>query len=184
MKKTVRNLAIIAFASLTFTACSKDVETEENDNELITTIELHVTETGTSTTGVFKFEDLDGDGGAAPVIDAITLSPNKTYNVELKVLDKSKTPAVTISEEILEEGDDHRFYFEPTGASITVNNLSNDANGLPLGLTSTWTTGAASTGKLKITLRHYESGGKALTDPVSSTKSSTDAEVEFNAAIQ
>jgi hypothetical protein len=64
--------------------------------------------------------------------------------------------------------------------------LDNDGNGVPLGITSTWTTGAVATGKTKITLRHYGGTppGKAAGDLVSSSKSSTDIEVDFNTKIQ
>jgi hypothetical protein len=67
-----------------------------------------------------------------------------------------------------------------------VSGLDNDANGVALGLSSNWVSGAAATGKIKITLRHYGGNppGKAANDPVNSTKSSTDLEVEFNTKIQ
>ncbi len=68
---------------------------------------------------------------------------------------------------------------QPLETGITVSDMDNDINDLPLGLNSTWTTTAAGTGIMKITLRHYANGGKEMSDPVSSSKSATDAEVEF-----
>ena len=90
-----------------------------------------------------------------------------------------------IHEEIEEESASHRFYFEPSAASnITINGFDVDGNGVPLGLTSVWTTGSTGTGTVKITLRHYEDRGKETSDPVNSSKSSTDAEVTFNTIIE
>jgi hypothetical protein len=185
MKHVLKPLvAIAAFASV-FASCSKEVEEEENDNEVITTVQLQFTPVGGGTALTYKWEDLDGDGGGTPVVDMITLAPNKVYNVQLLLLDKTKNPVDTTSNEVLEEDFDHRFYFEPSAASgIIVSNLSADANGAPVGLSSTWTTAAAATGTIKITLRHYENGGKAVSDLVNSTKSSTDAEVTFNTRLQ
>lgn len=184
MKKTLRVLLVIAGFALIFTSCKKDPVEEQNDNEVITTVQLNFTPVGGGAALTYKWEDLDGDGGANPIIDVVTLAPATTYNVQLTLLDKTKTPPVITSDEVLSEAIDHRFYFEPTGVNITVSNLSNDPNGIPVGLTSTWTTGAASTGAIKITLRHYENGGKASADLVSDAKSSTDVEASFNATVQ
>jgi hypothetical protein len=67
-----------------------------------------------------------------------------------------------------------------------VSNLNNDGNGVPLGITSTWTTTAVATGTINVTLRHYPGNppNKAANDPVNSPKSSTDIEVSFNTRIQ
>ncbi|MGV3657714.1 MAG: hypothetical protein ACO1NX_07160, partial [Chitinophagaceae bacterium] len=126
-------------------------------------------------------------GGANPVQDAIVLAANKTYNVSLQLLDKTKTPAANITTEVEEEGDAHRIYYEPSaGSNITVSGLNNDADGVPLGTTSTWTTGAAAAGTVKVTLRHYGGNppGKQAADPVNSNKSATDIEVTFVTTVQ
>ncbi len=182
---TQRLTTLLFIGSLLIAAsCSKKDEAEENSNELITTIELKVTEQGTNNTMSFEFEDLDGPGGQAPEIDLISLEANKVYNVKMEIYDKSKSPAVEIDEEVEEEGASHRIYIEPSsGSNIVVSNLDNDNTGKPLGLNSVWTTSGDGTGTVKITLRHYENGGKEASDPVNSTKSNTDAEVVFNVAV-
>lgn len=174
------------FISMLAVACKKESpQPEDNDNEVITTVELRFTEQGTTNAVSYKWEDLDGDGGNAPVIDEITLSPNKKYDVQLSLWDKTKTPAENITEEVEEEAADHRFYFIPTATSnITVNNLNNDGSGIPLGVTSQWTTTGAADGSVNIVLRHYPEGGKAADDLVTSSKSSTDADVTFNTTIE
>lgn len=184
MKNNFKILVAAAAFALAITSCKKDVEQEENENEVITTVQLQFTPVGGGSALTYKWEDLDGEGGANPVIDMVTLAANQTYNVEILLLDKTKNPVDTISEEVREEAEDHRFYYEPNGVNITVSNPDNDLNGIPVGLSSTWTTGVASAGKVKITLRHYENGGKTLADAVNDPKSSTDMEAEFDVRVQ
>jgi hypothetical protein len=174
-----------ACAALMITSCKKEkAAAEENDNELITTVQVKLTEEGTSNANTYLWTDIDGAGGTAPSVDDIVLKPNTVYQAQISFLDESKTPAQNITTEIEDESDVHRLYFAPTTATgITVSGLDNDANNIPLGLNSTWTTTAAATGSIKITLRHYANGGKEASDPVSSSKSSTDAEVEFPVTI-
>ncbi|MGZ5247622.1 MAG: hypothetical protein ACXWV5_11320 [Flavitalea sp.] len=182
--KLIKSLMFVMASGVLLTACSKDDVAEENSNELITTIELKITERGTNNTLSFEFEDLDGPGGQNPEIDQIVLSPEKTYDVTIEVYDYSKNPPVEIHEEIDEESTSHRFYLEPSANSnITISNYDLDVNGVPLGLSSVWNTGAAGSGTVKVTLRHYEDRGKETSDPVNSNKSTTDAEVTFNTVI-
>lgn len=187
-KHLLRFSLLLSAASLLLSSCEKDKdEHEEHEEEVITTLQLSFAPTDGGNTVTYKYEDLDGDGGNAPTIDQIVLAPNKTYNVSLQLLNKTVNPPADITEEVEEEGHAHRFYYEPsTGSNITVANLNNDTNGMPLGITSTWTTSGAGTGNIKITLRHY--GGnppnKAANDPVNSPKSATDIEVVFNTSIQ
>ncbi len=181
MNSYLKILSLSAFAALIITSCKKEkTEEEENDNELITTVRVVLTEEGTSNTETYLWTDIDGAGGEDPLFDDIVLKPNTAYQAQVSFLDESKNPIEDITEEIEEESDVHRLYFTPTaGTGITVSNIDNDTNDLPLGLNSTWTTTTAGAGTIKITLRHYPNGGKEASDPVSSSKSNTDAEVEF-----
>lgn len=179
-------IALAAGLFLFTTSCSKDDDTapeEENENEVITKVELHFNEVGTENDLVFSWSDPDGEGGNNPVIEEIALAPNKTYNVSIKLLDEVNNEDVT--EEIEEEAVDHRFYYSPSdGANITVTDLDKDNNGVSVGIASKWATGAAADGNVHITLRHYPEGGKAESDLVTSSKSSTDADLVFQTSIQ
>ncbi|MET0244775.1 MAG: hypothetical protein ABW174_14960 [Flavitalea sp.] len=185
-----RNFRMIAMAALLVTglnACKKDAVEEENDNEVVTTLELHVTERNTTNHQIFKFDDPDGfgAGNTPPTVDEIQLAAGKTYDVELKLLNKTATPEEDVTGEIEEEAAAHRFYFLPsTGSNITIDNLNTDGNGVPVGLTSTWTTGAASNGTIRVVLRHYPDGGKATGDAVDNTKSNTDIDTEFDFVVK
>jgi hypothetical protein len=176
----------ILMTSLLITSCEKDTA-EENQEEVITTMKLTFVPVGGGATLTYQFDDPDGPGGTAPTQDEIVLAPAKTYNVSIQLLNKTVTPAEDITTEVKEEADAHRFYYENSpGSSITITGLDNDPNGVPLGVTSTWTTGAAANGSLKVTLRHYAAvpPNKAIGDLVNSTKSNTDAEVIFTTKVQ
>lgn len=182
MKRQLKKLAFVIMATgIVFSSCKKD-KAEENEEEVITTLRVTAVPAGGGAALVFEFDDPDGPGGAAPAQDDIELAASTTYNVTLELLNKTETPEGDITAEITEESDAHRFYFEPSASSnITVSNLNTDGDGLPLGLTSTWTTGATATGTIKITLRHYPGNppGKAADDAVTSSKSGTDIAVDF-----
>ncbi len=177
MKKYLSAGMSLLLAALFFSACKKDQPKEPNEEEVITTLLVKLTPLGGGSTLQYKFEDIDGPGGASATIDEIVLAPSTIYNAQLLVLNKTVNPADTISKEVAEEADAHRFYYAVEGsANLAISDLDNDANGVPLGLTSRWTTGAVSAGKVQITLRHY--GGtppnKAASDTENDAKSSTD----------
>lgn len=178
MKKTLLKSILPFFVLITLvTSCEKDKD-DPNEEELITTVKLTFTEVGGGAAVTsFTFKDLDGDGGAAPTMfQDIVLAPGKTYNMAITLTNESVSPAEDITAEVSAEGGDHQFYFAATGANVTFSNLNNDGGGLPLGLTSTWTTGAVSNGTVRITLKH-KPGIKAAGDPV--TKGDTDVDLNW-----
>ena len=168
-----------------FSSCKKE-KGESNEEEVLTTMVITATPQGGGAPLVFTFDDPDGPGGGDPSQDVIALEANKTYEVALTILNTTVDPAEDITAEIREENIAHRFYFEPSANShITVSDLDQDDNGMPLGLTSTWTTGAAASGNITITLRHYPGTppDKQIPDPADSPKSSTDIAVNFTTAV-
>ena len=191
MKKRMFKPFMLALGalSLVVVSCKKDevkpTDTHEhNDGELITTLELKFSGKGKvnkDTTFVVTFDDPDGDGGNSPIkFDQINLLKNSTYKVEVTLLDKSKTPADTISNEVLEEANDHLFFYSsnPTGL-VNVKIEDKDSNGKNLGLKSTWKTSKDSNkGKVKVKLMHQpgvKDGTKATGD--------TDVEVDFQVNV-
>ena len=175
--------------SLVVVSCKKDEvkpadPTPPNENELITTLELKFSGKGVlgnDTTFVVTFNDPDGDGGNAPTqFETIHLLKNSTYKVEVTLLDKSKTPAETISNEVLAEANDHLFFYSsnPTGL-VDVLITDKDSNGKNLGLKSTWTTTNAGSGKVKVKLMHQP----GVKDGTSAT-GDTDIEVDFQVNVK
>lgn len=173
-------------SSVLITSCSKDDE-EVNDEELITTLALSFSPVGGGATSTYQFRDIDGPGGNAPTIDEIVLAPGTVYNLAVRVLNESVSPAEDITLEVITEATSHRFYHIPSAASnITVGNLNIDANGITLGVNGQVTTTTASTGTYRVVLRHYDGTppNKAEADPVDSPKSSSDIDVTFSTRVQ
>lgn len=192
MLKTFRftqSLFLIAFAAVSFISfgCNRDKDDPENpdpDNEVevITTLTLTLTDAAnTSNVVVATFKDPDGDGGGAPTqFDNIELDENTTYNVSITLLNESDPSDVeNISDEVLEEADEHLFCFAVTDANTSITKTDVDSNNLPVGLESVWETGAASTGMVKVWLKHQPDVKDGSCSP-----GDTDIEVEFDLVVQ
>jgi hypothetical protein len=183
MKHVLKISFFLVAGSLLFSSCRKKSDDDDNEVELITTVNLTFTPVAGGSSRIFTFRDIDGEGGAAPTIfQDISLAPNTAYNMSLELLDETKTPPDNITEEVKKEDNEHQFYFVPAGgAAITISNLNADRNGLPLGVTSTWTTGAVSNGTVRIVLKH-KPGNKNAGDAI--TVGDTDIDLAWPARIQ
>ena len=182
-KQLAFSLALVG--ALVFTACD-DEPVVVNEEELITTLSYTLTPVGGGTTVVLSFKDLDGDGGNAPVITGGTLVAGVTYTGSLNLLNESENPAESITEEIEAEDEEHQFFFEVTGANAIIGYADQDADGNPVGLATTLTTGAASTGTLKVTLRHEpnKSASGVKEGLIANAGGETDIEVSFPITVQ
>ena len=181
MKKIVFLLLVFFFAL----SCEKDEPHDHNDEELITTVRMEFTN-GTDTK-IFQFQDLDGDGGNAPVITLDTLDANLTYSVELFILNESATPAESINAEIIEEGDEHQFFFIPESTLNYTSSYNDfDENNKPIGLENVVITGSASAGALTVVLRHQpnKDGSNVNTGDITNAGGETDVEVTINVVIE
>ncbi len=185
----MKNLAYLLFLpilGINMISCSDDDNPEPpNEEELITTLNVKLVPQGGGTTVNFNFQDLDGDGGNAPSISVGDLATNTTYDATITVLNESETPAEDITTEVRNEDEEHQFFFDPTGANLTVTYKDQDGDGNPLGLASEWVTTTASTGTITITLRHEPdknatgvSGGD-----ITNAGGETDIEVTFTVKI-
>lgn len=169
--------AAIFMSSLLFSSCKKDDPEPLNEEELITTLIVNLTDVSSGATESFIFRDPDGEGGNPPTdFDAIIMESGKEYECSLFVLNESVSPAKDISQEILKENTEHQFYFAPSVVSTNVTITDVDANGLPLGLESIWNTQGPGVGTMTITLKH-KPGQKSAGDPVSVGE--TDIEIAF-----
>ena len=184
MKKNIITAAAFGMILLS-TSCKKFDEGESNDEEVITTMKLNFTPVAGGATSSYKFEDLDGPGGNSPVIDAISLNANAVYNVSIELWNNSAIPPENNTTEVEEENIAHRFYYIPSVNNISISNLNLDDNGVSLGTTSTWTTLGNGSGTLNVILRHYPGTppDKQASDPVTSPKSGTDIDVNFNYSV-
>lgn len=147
----------MGLAAITLCAsCSNDDSNPVNEEEVITT--LTATLTGGGQTITLTSRDLDGaEGPNAPVVTVSgNLATNTTYNGSLTLLNEAATPTESITEEILEEGHEHQFFYTVSNAlATTAYTVPNDVNGKPIGLNFTFTTNATTgNGLFTITLRH------------------------------
>lgn len=147
------------FLALIIGSCKEDEpkpnNPPSNETELITTVILELTDSITQQTKIFKFKDLDGEGGNNPsVFDTIRLDTNRVYFTNIVLLDESKNPIDTISNEVEEEKNDHLFVFNSSSSLIQVKITDKDDNNLPIGLKSKWKTFGRTTSSISVALKH------------------------------
>ncbi|MCP9764548.1 hypothetical protein [Lacihabitans soyangensis] len=179
----MKNLGIFVLSVvLGLSACKKEDEIGE-ENELITTVKLNF-KNGNETRS-FAYKDLDGDGGMAPTVEKINLKPNTSYDLSVEFLDESKTPALNITEEVKEEGDEHLVVITPSSTTIgTYTYADKDVNLLPIGLMGKFTSKSAAAGSLKIQLRHQPPiNGKKSKDGTAAP-GSDDINIDFQIEVK
>lgn len=155
--KNLKFLALFFTASLILASCSKDDDGGDPilEEEVITT--LIVSLTGGSTPITMTYRDLDPDGPTAPTITVSgSLDANTLYTGSITLLNELENPVDDITEEIMEEDDEHQLFYQ-VGTGLNISNLvylDFDGNGKPLGLNFRFNTGDASQGNFTIILRH------------------------------
>lgn len=192
--------------TLFLAACGGDVENPAgtNEQEVITTVTLTFTPNGGGDAVTAAWDDPDGDGGAAPAIDAVTLTASTTYALTVTFTNKLASPAEDITEEVEAEGDEHQLFFTGTavngpaavnaGAVLEHAYDDVDAEGLPVGLANTVTTRSGS-GKLTVTLRHLppvsespvktaQLAANAAQDGLGALPGDSDASVTFDVTVR
>ncbi len=156
--KSLSRLAFVLSVIIAVSSCKKDEIEDpeiENEEEVITTLTYQLTPTAGGSDIVLTFFDSDGDGPIDPVITASSsLATNTEYSASIFLLNETESPAESINPEIVEEADDHQFFFVNDGLNLDVTYDDTDSNGNPIGLSSTVNTGDASNGALTIILRH------------------------------
>lgn len=143
-----------------FTGCLDKVRKPkpETEHEAITTLGL-VFSTAVEVVDTVWFDDPDGVGGLPPQRwDSIQLQTNKAYNVQVLLLNKTKTPAQDIAPIILNQGFAHEFFFLPQGMDVQIEKTDRDGLGFPLGFLSKWTSGNNNQpGTMRVKLMHKPS---------------------------
>ncbi len=182
MLQLTKYFTLIIFASLLFTSCGDDEPEIENEEEVITTLTYTLVSGGNTVT--LSFQDLDGDGAAAPTITSGVLTANTTYTGSIELLNETESPAEDITEEIEEEDEEHQFFFDSNVATVSYDDQ--DADGNPIGLSTTLTTGDAASGTLTVTLRHEpnKSADGVADGNIANAGGETDIEVTFNVDVQ
>jgi len=180
-------LFILAISlSFMFASCSKDDPVIPNEEEVITTLIYTLTPDAGGTAVELQFLDADGDGGDAPEITTSDLSPNTLYVGTVRLLNEQESPAEDVTTEIMEEDEDHQFFYETTVDGLSVSYDDLDSNDQPVGIRTMLQTGDEGSGMLTITLRHEpnkSADGVVISDP-SNAGGETDIEVRFPINVQ
>ncbi|WP_396600507.1 type 1 periplasmic binding fold superfamily protein [Algibacter sp. R77976] len=181
---TIKLLTLFFVSSLALVSCSSDDDHDDDhdhEEELITTVIYTLTNGNDVVT--LEFQDLDGDGGADGTTTVSgSLSANTMYSGEIQLLNETESPAEDITEEVEEEGDEHEFFITSTISDIVITKNDTDADGNPIGIESTFSTGDAGTGSLTIVLKHEPT--KPNDGTSSSAGGSTDVEVTFAIVVE
>ena len=208
MKTTITTIAMLAMLATAFTSCKKDKKDEPapaapappaNEGELITTMKVILRDSTAHSTAIYEFKDLDGPGGNAAAFggsnqsdSVITILSGHIYKASILLLDETKSPVDTISNEVEEEGADHMFFFNSitpqVATSYTVNlnggtiikYLDSDTNGRGIGLETLWTANPTSSAiePLKIELKHQPGVKDGTYSP-----GETDIQVDFKLIV-
>lgn len=181
-KISIASVVALSVFVMSVSSCKKKEDPKPEEQELITTLKLNVTDGTTSKTFSYKVENGFGGATAGTVqIDTVKLSAAKTYTVTAEVYNEKETPAENITEEVLEEKDAHLFLYatDPAtgGGSISFSNGSKDNKNLPFNQTMVFVAGAAGSSKLKVNLIH-EPTDKTGTTPAAAG-GETDVEAVF-----
>lgn len=180
-KAGIRVGCIIAFAAiLLLQACDKSDPKPVNEEEVITTLTVTLTPGDGGMPVTLKFFDADGEHGSTAPVYTVSgpLKASTTYSGNIELLNETENPAEDITAEVRAEAGDHLFCFATTG-SLTIGYADADNNGLPVGIATSWVTGAAGEAEITVTLRH-QSGTKTGHCPGSGE---TDLEVVFAVSI-
>ena len=192
-------LFVIALATV-WVGCKKDKvdplipPAPINEEELITDAYIIFTDAGgntyewhAATDEGFGHDHGGGEHEEGEIhIHGDTLPAGTVLQAEIILLNRSVSPIDTISHEVLAEGDEHQFFFIPEGIDASFSYLDQDEDGLPIGLLSQWTTGAAGSGEVKVFLRHglNKSAAGVSNGDMTNAGGSTDLEIHFPAVFE
>jgi len=190
-------LLFLLAAGLTV-GCSDDepMEMENEEEEEISRVTLTFTPDNGEDAITADWFDADGEGSGAPTIDNIALNEGVTYTLTLEFVNTLGATDEDITSEISEEANDHMIFFsftdgifsDPTGngnvdsRNDPINYNDQDANGLPLGLSTSWTAGGHTDnpGAFTIILKHQPELKTASSD---ASVGGTDVDITFPLTI-
>lgn len=194
----VASWCLVFFAMSIFTQCEVEDPVKEDTPELITRAILTFTpETGDAI--IATATDPDGEGVKDISTDKpIELNAGVRYTLDIQLVNDladPTSPDYDIGAEVEEQGHEHLFFFgwngdvfnDPAGdgnidnREDPVNYEDHDVNALPVGLHTTWTTGATSSGTFRVLLKHQPGLKSAVSE---STDGETDLDVEFDIRVR
>ncbi|QCK15283.1 hypothetical protein [Mangrovivirga cuniculi] len=187
-------LALALLVTLAFQSCSEDEPpAPENEEEVIDQVTLTFTPDGGGDVVTVVASDPDGEGSAPFETPDITLAASTNYTLGVGFFNTATNESIT--EEVSAEGAEHMIFYgwteglfsDPTGngnidvRDDDVNYLDYDSNSLPIGLSTTWTTGTATTGDFRLVLKHQPD----LKTAISTVETGeSDVDLTFNLIVE
>ena len=157
MKSLISSLSILLCSCfLVFVACNRDkglfihTDPEEPISSLVYTL---IPEQG-GTEVVISWIDRDGAFGNDPLVTGGSLIANEVYFGTLELSLGTGDLPDDLTEEILEEANEHQFFFSSTLSDVQISYRDQDSNGNPIGIQNALSTGASGNGTITITLLH------------------------------
>ena len=174
---------------------AEESHAHNEEEEVINEIVLTFTPTAGGSSTSASWFDADGEGVANPTIEDIMLSPNTEYDLAITLQNTLGMEVEDITAEILEEADEHMFFFGFTadifnsppgdgnidGRSDPLNYNDQDSNSLPVGLSTKWTTGSTMNGDFRLVLKHQPD---LKTTDSDSSVGGTDVDISYSIKIQ
>lgn len=191
----ISKVVTLAFLAFILNACDEEAPGKEDTPELITEVKLTFKPNNGGDPVVVSAVDPDGIGVLDIVANGpISLNAATEYTLSIEFFNGLLDPTedgYDITEEVEEEANEHMLFFSWSGGfsnpsgngnidnrADAVNYDDNDANGLPLGLSTVWTTVDAEANDLnfRIVLKHQPD---LKTANSGATVGETDVDVEF-----
>ena len=149
--------ALLAIPFLYFSCSDDDDNTPEpiNEEEVITTMTVTLVAHDGSGVVTMQTQDLDGEGPALPEVTVSgPISAASSYSGSVQFLNEMEDPAEDITEEVLEEADEHQVFFSASGLDLDFVYGDFDSNGNPLGTQFILAPNSSGSGTITITLVH------------------------------
>lgn len=187
-------ISILCIAVALLSACEADDPVKEDVPEMITQVNLIFTPADGGAPVTATAIDPDGEGVQDIQVDGpVNLSADTEYILDIELVNGLAEPGTAeynVTDEVSEEAEEHLFFFswtdnlfsDPSGngnvdnRNDPVNYEDEDADGQPLGLKTAWTTGEATTGELRIILKHQPGLKSANSD---ANTGETDLDIRF-----
>ena len=184
--KTTKLFIMAIFCLTLITSCNNDYDPEPvNEVELITNVTLTFTNTANSA-DVVVMKNIAPDGQEGAFTNSIngTFTAGQSYSLDLNITNESDPNDVddVLNDDVIPEGDEHFFKYNNTLGMSMMRDASDlsGANGSRLGVSTTWTTGAAGTGNIQIILVHEPDSA----DDSNQFGTTTGGEEDFNITFQ
>ena len=179
--------ALLAIPFLYF-SCDDDDDTPDpvNEEEVITTMNVTLVAHDGSGTVFMSSVDNDGEGPNLPEVSVSgPISSMTSYSGMVEFLNELEDPAEDITEEVIEEADEHQVFFTASsGLPLEFAYVDVDSNGNPLGtqfVVAPTSEGATGSGSITITLVHEP---VKPNDGLSTAGGETDIEVTFTVTVE